>query len=371
VIRILAGLGNPGPEYEATRHNAGFWWIDALADRWKARLVPEAKHQALVARLLPPGAAQPVWLVKPMTFMNRSGVSVAGLARFYKIDPAGVLVVHDEMDLLPGQAKLKAGGSAGSNGVKDVQHMLGSGDFWRLRLGVGHPGVREEVVNHVLKKPSPTDRDAIQKAIEQSLPAVDRMLEGAMDKAVAIVHAQPPRPKPPKPPKPPPPPESPGAPPAPPGSASAAAGEGSPLAMLGVATALAALLIGTAPEAAAAGASGGVPSAASVSIWRCADAAGATTFSDRPCSRGQAFSAPDTTPSPAEVAAAQRVARADAALAAALRTQRLAAERSVAHHGPAGIGHRGGSRLDDARIAKPRASGQPHPKKPPHRRHSA
>ena len=201
MIRLFVGLGNPGPEYETTRHNAGFWWLDALASQLGTRLVPERSYQGLVARVNGKGAdGGPVWLLEPMTFMNRSGVSVAALARFFKIEPAQILVVHDELDLQPGQAKLKFGGSAaGHNGLKDIHAMLGTQDFWRLRLGIGHPGVKAEVVDYVLKKPSAEHRDAIAKASEQSLKAVDEMLAGAMDKALAIVHAQPPRPKPPRP----------------------------------------------------------------------------------------------------------------------------------------------------------------------------
>ncbi len=202
MIRLFVGLGNPGPEYDNTRHNAGFWWVDALAEQLGARLVPERAHQALAARVNRGGEA--VWLLQPMTFMNRSGVSVAGLARFFKIEPRQILVVHDELDLQPGQAKLKFGGSAaGHNGLKDIHGMLGTQDFWRLRLGIGHPGDKAEVVNYVLKKPSAEHREAIGKAIEQSLKAVDLMLAGEMDKALAVIHAQPPRPKPPKPPRPP------------------------------------------------------------------------------------------------------------------------------------------------------------------------
>jgi len=198
MIRLFVGLGNPGTEYEATRHNAGFWWTDALAEQLGTRLVPERSYQGLVARVNRPQG--PVWLLQPMTFMNRSGVSVATLARFFKIEPAQMLVVHDELDLQPGQAKLKFGGSAaGHNGLKDIHAMLGTQDFWRLRLGIGHPGVKAEVVNYVLKKPSAEHRDAIAKASEQSLKAVELMLDGEMDKALALVHAQPPRPKPPRP----------------------------------------------------------------------------------------------------------------------------------------------------------------------------
>ncbi len=199
MIRLVVGLGNPGAEYEATRHNAGFWWVDALADKLGARLAADRAHQGLVARINRAGA-DPLWLLEPMTYMNRSGVSVATLARFYKIAPAQILVVHDELDLPPGEARLKLGGSAaGHNGLKDIQHMLGAPDFWRLRLGIGHPGDRAEVVNYVLKKPSPDQRDAIALAIERSLQASDLMLGGQMDKAVAQLHAKPPRPKPPRP----------------------------------------------------------------------------------------------------------------------------------------------------------------------------
>ncbi|MFN8935073.1 MAG: aminoacyl-tRNA hydrolase, partial [Pseudomonadota bacterium] len=192
-------------EYEATRHNAGFWWVDALADRLKARLAPERAYQGLVARVTPASApAGPVWLLEPMTYMNRSGVSVAGLARFFKIAPAEILVVHDELDLPPGEAKLKQGGSAaGHNGLKDIHAMLGTLDFWRLRIGIGHPGHKGEVPNYVLKRPSADDREAIDKAIEQSLGASELLIEGAMDKALARIHARPQRPKPPRRPPPP------------------------------------------------------------------------------------------------------------------------------------------------------------------------
>jgi len=201
MIRLFVGLGNPGAEYEATRHNAGFWWVDALADKLGVRLVPERAYQGLVARANLQGPNQgPVWLLEPMTFMNRSGASVAPLARFFKIEPAQILVVHDELDLLPGQAKLKFGGSAaGHNGLKDIHGLLGTQDFWRLRLGIGHPGVKAEVVNYVLKKPSADHREAIAKAMDQSLGASDALIAGDMDKALALIHAGPQRPKPPRP----------------------------------------------------------------------------------------------------------------------------------------------------------------------------
>jgi PTH1 family peptidyl-tRNA hydrolase len=205
MIRLFVGLGNPGAEYEATRHNAGFWWLGALAGKLGARLVPERGYQALAARVS--GPQGPVWLLEPMTFMNRSGFAVATLARFFKIEPQQILVVHDELDLLPGQAKLKFGGSAaGHNGLKDIHGMLGTPDFWRLRLGIGHPGVKSEVVNYVLKRPSAADREAIEQAIAKTLDASDLLLAGEMDKALARIHAQPPRPKPPRPAPPAPPP---------------------------------------------------------------------------------------------------------------------------------------------------------------------
>jgi PTH1 family peptidyl-tRNA hydrolase len=138
-----------------------------------------------------------VWLLEPMTYMNLSGKSVAALARFFKIAPEEILVAHDELDLMPGQAKMKQGGShAGHNGLKDIQAQLGTGDFWRLRLGIGHPGVKAEVINYVLRKPPADQRELIDKSIEQSLGALDLMLAGDLERAMLKVHARPPRPKP-------------------------------------------------------------------------------------------------------------------------------------------------------------------------------
>jgi peptidyl-tRNA hydrolase, PTH1 family len=198
MIRLLVGLGNPGAEYEATRHNAGFWFIDGAARKLKVSLVPERGHFGLVARAST--ADGPVWLLEPMTFMNLSGKSVAALARFFKIAPNEILVAHDELDLMPGQVKLKLGGShAGHNGLKDIHAQLGSADYWRLRLGIGHPGVKAEVVNYVLRKPSPLEREAIEQSIQQSLGVLDLLLAGEMERAMMKIHAKPPRPKPPRP----------------------------------------------------------------------------------------------------------------------------------------------------------------------------
>lgn len=199
MIKLFVGLGNPGPEYEATRHNAGFWWIDALSRELKAPLSLDKNYHGQVARTTING--QTVWLLKPLTFMNLSGKSVAALARFFKISPAEVLVAHDELDIVPGQVKLKFGGShAGHNGLRDIHAQLGSADYWRLRIGVGHPGVKAEVINWVLKNPSQEHRVAIEDCIDRCLKAVPELLRGEMEKATMMIHtSQPPRPKPPRP----------------------------------------------------------------------------------------------------------------------------------------------------------------------------
>jgi peptidyl-tRNA hydrolase, PTH1 family len=199
MIKLFVGLGNPGSEYEDTRHNAGFWWIDAVARELKVSLVPDKGYHGLVARTSVHGHT--VWLLEPQTFMNLSGKSVAALARFFKIQPHEILVAHDELDIVPGQVKLKRGGShAGHNGLRDIHGQLGSPDYWRLRLGIGHPGVKSEVVNWVLKKPSPDQRDAIEECIARSVKALPALIAGEMEKATLLVHtSKPPRPKPPKP----------------------------------------------------------------------------------------------------------------------------------------------------------------------------
>jgi peptidyl-tRNA hydrolase, PTH1 family len=198
MIKLFVGLGNPGPEYEATRHNAGFWWIDALARDLKLTLSPERSYHGLVARTQVGG--RPIWLLEPQTFMNVSGKSVAALARFFKIEPNEILVAHDELDVVPGQAKLKLGGShAGHNGLRDIHAQLGTADYWRLRLGIGHPGVKSEVVNWVLKRPLKEQREAIEDAIVRTLHAFPALVAGEMDKATLLIHtSKPPRPKPPR-----------------------------------------------------------------------------------------------------------------------------------------------------------------------------
>jgi len=202
MIKLFVGLGNPGPEYEATRHNVGFWWIDALARQLKVSMAMDRSYYGLVARTVING--QTVWLLEPQTFMNLSGKSVAALARFFKIAPQEMLVVHDELDIAPGEAKLKLGGShAGHNGLRDIHAQMGTDDYWRLRIGVGHPGVKSEVVNWVLKKPMLDHRIAIDQCIDRTLKALRHLMAGDMDKATMLIHtSKPPRPKPPKPEKP-------------------------------------------------------------------------------------------------------------------------------------------------------------------------
>lgn len=198
MLRLLVGLGNPGPEYEDTRHNAGFWWLDAVARKLGVALQPERSYFGLAARFnRKESEGGPLWLLEPMTYMNLSGKSVAALARFFKIAPAGILVAHDELDLQPGQMKLKQGGSAaGHNGLKDVQPQLGSADFWRLRLGIGHPGVKTEVINYVLKKPLREQREAIDDCIVRSLDSLPLLLAGDMTRATMALHTKPKAPAP-------------------------------------------------------------------------------------------------------------------------------------------------------------------------------
>ncbi len=195
MIRLLVGLGNPGPQYEATRHNAGFWWIDAAASKLGVTLQPQRSYFGLGVKATTSQGA--VWLLQPMTYMNLSGKSVAALARFFKIAPNEILVVHDELDLMPGQMKIKLGGGpAGHNGLKDIQAQLGSADYWRLRLGIGHPGVKAEVIDYVLRKPPSEEREAIEQGIVRSVDALDLLLSGDMARAMMAVHTKPVRPKP-------------------------------------------------------------------------------------------------------------------------------------------------------------------------------
>ena len=186
--RLIVGLGNPGAEYEDTRHNAGFWFVDQLARDLKVHLAPQKNFFGLVAK------AGDVWLLQPTTFMNRSGQSVAALARFYKIAPEEVLVVHDELDLLPGAIRLKqGGGNGGHNGLKDIQAQLGTPNFWRLRLGIGHPrsfNLKQEVVDFVLHRPRHEEQQEIDRAIERCLLAWPRIAAGDFAGAQQQLHGK-------------------------------------------------------------------------------------------------------------------------------------------------------------------------------------
>jgi PTH1 family peptidyl-tRNA hydrolase len=190
-IRLIVGLGNPGPEYEQTRHNAGFWLLDNLANSLPGtRLQRETRFNALLAKSAIGG--NEVWLLEPQTFMNRSGQSVGALARFYKIAPDEVLVVHDELDLAPGVAKLKKGGSSGGhNGLKDITAALGTQDYWRLRLGIGHPRAlnsQQAVADFVLHRPRKEEQSLIEEAIDKSLRVLPLLCEGRFDVATMQLH---------------------------------------------------------------------------------------------------------------------------------------------------------------------------------------
>ena len=196
MIKLFVGLGNPGAEYAATRHNAGFWWIDQLARRLNVSLTLERAYKGRVARASVAG--QSVWLLEPQPFMNLSGQSVSALARFFKIAPEEILVAHDELDLPAGEAKLKfGGGHAGHNGLRDIHAQLGTGDYWRLRLGIGHPGARHEVVGWVLQRPPLDEQIAIEQAADRAAAAFELLAAGDMNAATQRIHtSKPPRPKP-------------------------------------------------------------------------------------------------------------------------------------------------------------------------------
>lgn len=188
-IRLIVGLGNPGAEYEQTRHNAGFWLVDHLA---RGDLRKETRFNALAAKTRIAG--HELWLLEPQTFMNRSGQSVGAIARFYKINPDEILVAHDELDLAPGVAKLKKGGSSGGhNGLKDISAALGTQDYWRLRIGIGHPRelkLQQPVVDFVLHRPRAEEQSLIDRAIDQSLDIIPLLCDGQHEQAMLKLHTQ-------------------------------------------------------------------------------------------------------------------------------------------------------------------------------------
>lgn len=188
-IRLMAGLGNPGREYADTRHNAGFWWITECAEVMRATLKPDPRFFAMAGRS---SGDPPVHLIMPQTYMNLSGKAVAALMRFYKISPEELLVVHDELDLPPGTARLKqGGGTGGHNGLKDIAAQLGTQQFWRLRLGIGHPGVKHEVAAYVLKPPCREEAELLKSSIAQSLLLLPEMLRGDFAAAMLTLHTKP------------------------------------------------------------------------------------------------------------------------------------------------------------------------------------
>ena len=185
-VKLVVGLGNPGREYEATRHNAGFWWVENLADAQRVRLRAQAKFFGRVGRMTDDG--YDCWLLLPDTYMNASGRAVQALAAFYKIAPDDILVVHDELDLPPGTIRLKKGGGvAGHNGLKDIAIKLGP-NFWRLRIGIGHPGDRDEVIDYVLRPPRQEEAELISNAVEHSLEVWPLIQTGEMEKAMHRLH---------------------------------------------------------------------------------------------------------------------------------------------------------------------------------------
>lgn len=189
-IRLIVGLGNPGREYERTRHNAGFWWVDAIAEGKRADWKKETKFAGHVAKVEEGG--RDFWLLKPATFMNLSGRSVGNFMRFYQIKPDELLVVHDELDLPPGTVKMKMGGGAGGhNGLADIIEKLGTKEFWRLRIGIGHPGDKSRVPDYVLEKARREEQALIDPPFDRSLGLLPRLATGRVQDAIAWLHTSP------------------------------------------------------------------------------------------------------------------------------------------------------------------------------------
>ena len=188
-IRLVAGLGNPGARYAGTRHNVGFWFVDEIARRHNGQFRQNRAFLGDICRVQLAG--EPVWLLKPSIFMNRSGSSVRALAHYHKIPVQSLLVVHDELDLAAGSVRLKrSGGHGGHNGLRDLHAQLGSDQYRRLRIGIGHPGIASEVVNYVLSKPSPEDRDHIGAAIDVAVDTLPKIVRGELEQSMNLLHAR-------------------------------------------------------------------------------------------------------------------------------------------------------------------------------------
>ncbi len=193
-LRLVVGLGNPGSDYSETRHNAGFWFCERLGAELGVSFSREARYHGFVARHRSAGADshRDLWLLMPQTFMNRSGQAVQALAHFYRITPAEMLVVHDELDIPPGQLRLKFGGGLGGhNGLKDITSHLGTQDYWRLRIGIGHPGDRNEVINYVLKPPRKEEAGDIDAALDRALLAWPLLAKSDFNAATQRINAKP------------------------------------------------------------------------------------------------------------------------------------------------------------------------------------
>ena len=188
-IQLIVGLGNPGVQYEQTRHNAGFWFAEAIARRHGGSFKSENKFHGEACKVLVEG--KELWLLKPMTFMNKSGQAIAALARFYKIAPENILVAHDELDLPPGEARLKTGGGhGGHNGLRDTIAQLGSREFQRLRIGIGHPGHSSQVTGYVLGKAPADEQRLMEEAIDNALDILPLTVSGEMQKAMNQLHSK-------------------------------------------------------------------------------------------------------------------------------------------------------------------------------------
>jgi len=186
-VQLIVGLANPGPQYQATRHNAGAWFIDTLIERFQGNLSPEIKFHGLAGTLKI--GSDSVKLLVPMTYMNCSGQSVAACANYYKIPVENILVAHDELDFAPGKVKLKQGGGhGGHNGLRNVVAQMGK-DFWRLRIGIGHPGHRDQVTDYVLSQPSKADRSEILLSLSQATDLVPILIKGEWQKAMGLLHS--------------------------------------------------------------------------------------------------------------------------------------------------------------------------------------
>jgi len=188
-IQCIVGLGNPGSKYEATRHNAGYWFVEELARRHSARFRAEAKFFGETCRIS--AAGEQCWLLKPTTFMNRSGQSVSALARFYRMQPDQILVAHDELDLPCGTVRLKKGGGhGGHNGLRDTIKALGTPEFYRLRIGIDHPGHKDQVVDYVLSPPRREEATQILDAIDRAADQLPLLLQGEYARVMNSLHSR-------------------------------------------------------------------------------------------------------------------------------------------------------------------------------------